>query len=727
MKGDEMNETIAGSELVQVRKAAKASQADVANKMGTDQSRVSRIESDSKVPIEEALKYLKALEDDPIAMEFIEHIDSTWYSLTKPSFRHPCRRVLRKADQALARLQSFLADPSNPPDLTQQAKIYEDVLRNSSSYLLDLKHGISLVGNIAVGKTTTLCCLINLLIENAKSLKQRAVLETGAGWVTLGPVQVSTLDAGTNGDEVWKFGVVIQPYSVEEIFRLANDLCVSIIAIRDGKETESRVAEEMERALRSMAGLTRKTPKEPDEEVEDPLMTLAKDHDTSEKLTAAFVALLKLDQRITTDLWHDAPSKQDGFKWLQTEFRKINNGRNLQVSLPKRIDVFVPMRLVEDSSLAVDFSDTKGAEGTAVRPDIQSYLDNARCLIVLCSRFAPDASMLDLLAHLAATGKANVISERVVFLLLPRPDEAMAIDKEDGEPVDDVQEAYAVREAQLRSKLAKYPGGNKLPIGFYNAAEEDAAPVIKQLTDRIEALRANQVSKLEEVCAAIDDLVSKRQQEQSQVAFAKLRAELRKIAADYSQLPARTFMAHDRMLTALRNSHPKTVWASARRNGDWSMLDSYHYVGVGANMDAANRTDKALNAVTAMIDQLSMDPECAAIKNHLAVLKNDVAAWRLKYLEEVSRRAKEIFRAVLFPDSQPWMNGLAYWGQGKGFRDRVAENVQVWLKDNSREWMEDAVDGIIVKDWREFFLARIEELAKEPATSDCRGTPVPNP
>jgi hypothetical protein len=84
----------------------------------------------------------------------------------------------------------------------------------------------------------------------------------------------------------------------------------------------------------------------------------------------------------------------------------------------------------------------------------------------------------------------------------------------------------------------------------------------------------------------------------------------------------------------------------------------------------------------------------------LAVLKNDVALWRLKYLEEVSRRAKEIFRAVLYPDHQPWANGLAYWRQGKGFRHKVAENVQAWLKDNSREWMEEAIEGIIVKDWR---------------------------
>jgi len=95
-------------------------------------------------------------------------------------------------------------------------------------------------------------------------------------------------------------------------------------------------------------------------------------------------------------------------------------------------------------------------------------------------------------------------------------------------------------------------------------------------------------------------------------------------------------------------------------------------------------------------------------------LKTEVASWRFKYLEEVSRRAQEIFRAVLYPDHRTWANCLAYWGQGKGFRDKVADSVQAWLKDNEHEWIQEAVEGIIIKDWQEFFISKIEELAKEP-------------
>ena len=139
-----MNEAILGSELEQVRKAAKISQADVATKLGVDQSRVSRMEKDTKVPLDEAREYLAALGGNSTAKDFIEHIDSTWYSIPKPGFQHPCRAVLRTADSALARLQSFLADPTTPPDVAQQGKLYESVLRETCTYLLDLRHSVAM-------------------------------------------------------------------------------------------------------------------------------------------------------------------------------------------------------------------------------------------------------------------------------------------------------------------------------------------------------------------------------------------------------------------------------------------------------------------------------------------------------------------------------------------------------------------------------------------------------
>src|SRR5208337_4456059 len=103
---------------------------------------------------------------------------------------------------------------------------------------------------------------------------------------------------------------------------------------------------------------------------------------------------------------------------------------------------------------------------------------------------------------------------------------------------------------------------------------------------KLNALRSVQALRLEQLASATEELVTTYQQQQVQVASAKLRDRLQQFLALRTQLPPRTMPVHERMLGALRGRHARTVWASVRRNGDWRNLDSYHLVGVGANMDA---------------------------------------------------------------------------------------------------------------------------------------------
>jgi transcriptional regulator with XRE-family HTH domain len=704
-----MKATNIGAELAHLRKG-KISQGDLAAKMGVDQSSVSRMEADPNPARGDVDKYLAALDGDPAAKEFREYLDSKWPHVGKPAFRHPYLDELGKAEAAIAKLRKFIADPATPADLGQQAKLYEDGLREVAAYLLDLKHVFAFLGNIMVGKTTALCFITDLLIEEGKTLKQRVPLDTGAGWTTLCEVQLGTLDSGL--EESGKFGIVVYPHTQDEVFRLASDVCTSLMAMRDGKESESRVPEEIEKVLRAMAELPRRPVKGPDGGLEDPLLDLARTCDTSEQLTAEFKSRMKLDERATTDIWFNAPTLQEGLAWLQAEFRKINGGRNTKVSLPKRIDVFVPVPLLKDTPYDPKFVDTKGSDETAIRPDLQAYLDDPRTVTILCSRFAPDANMIDVLSHLTATGKTGAISDRIIFLVLARQDEALAINSEDGNPIEDPKEAYALREAQIRSKLAKFPGGKDVPIMFYDCVEEDSAPIRDRLLRKLNALCVGQATRLKEITSATDDLVTKYQEQQVQTAMAKLRAKLQQFVDTYHQLPDRIITVHSRLLDAFNRRHARTVWASTRRNGEWDNLNSYQIAGVSANMDAQARCNAAAAALDATFDGLMKDPVCAAIQNHLLVLKKNVADWKLKFLDKVRRRSEEIFRAVLFPDNLLWDTCEAYWPQGKGFRDRVAGDVRKWLDDPRHEWLQEAIEGIIRKEWQDFFISPIQAQCK---------------
>ena len=402
-----------------------------------------------------------------------------------------------------------------------------------------------------------------------------------------------------------------------------------------------------------------------------------------------------------------------------------------KVSLPRRDSTYgYQLSFLKDAACAVDFTDTKGVDLSAIRPDLQAYLDDDRTISIICSRFTPDSTMLDLLAHLAATGKGATISERVVFLVLTRRDEALALSNEDGTPIENVEDAYALREAQIRSKLARLPGGKLVPILFFDAAMESPDKIVSKLKEKLDALREGQVTRVQEIVSATDDLVSKHQQQQTQVAFAKLRAKLREFSDQYRELSGKTMEAHNHMLYAMRNLHPRTVWACVSRQGEWTNLNAYLWADRVPTLMPRKRSEKAKDrAFDTLINTFLGDAECAAIHNHLVVLKGDVATWGLKFLDEVGRRSQEIFRAAMFPEAVLWNTCKRYWPQGDSFRVRVSNEIQQWLADKDHEWIPEAVEGIIRKDWQDFYIGRIQDMCKEPATTRTLtgGLPVAAP
>lgn len=162
--------------------------------------------------------------------------------------------------------------------------------------------------------------------------------------------------------------------------------------------------------------------------------------------------------------------------------------------------------------------------------------------------------------------------------------------------------------------------------------------------------------------------------------------------------------------------HARTVWASASRNGKWDNLDTYQIVGISANEDAEARSKAAIAALDTLFNDLLNDPECSAIKSHLTVLKTNVAAWKLEFLKKITGRSQEIYRAVLYPDNRLWDTCEGYWKDGKGFRNRVAGELEKCLMKKDHEWIHEAVDAIIRADWQDLFILPIHEQCKEPAT-----------
>src|SRR5580704_15614624 len=127
-----------GEIVAELRAEAGLTQRQLAEKMGGNQTRVSRLES-GEGDGEDLAAYLEAV-GTPRAAELGELLKVDWKNLPRPALRHPDINALIEIEHGLARIRAFLADGQVPTVLAGQAELFERRLAEAGRYLLALDH-----------------------------------------------------------------------------------------------------------------------------------------------------------------------------------------------------------------------------------------------------------------------------------------------------------------------------------------------------------------------------------------------------------------------------------------------------------------------------------------------------------------------------------------------------------------------------------------------------------
>ena len=700
-----------GADLARLRLNAGLKQARVGEILGVDTSRISRVET-GELPAEpeEVVRLAEAI-GTAEAKNYAAFIAERWIALPKPSFWHPSRQDLRSAEARLAEMDQFLNRPQTTESAKAQGDLYRKTIVDAADYLRNLNHFISFVGEIGVGKSTAICGLTGLLLppdpKAPTALSRRVVLEAGSGRTTLCEVLVRSEGKAT-------YGLVVQPQSQEEIFRMVSDFCASLVDALQGTEAsasgdgESRgVSEELNKALRNMAGLARRTEKGADGKTLrfDPAMDLAREcKGNTAELTGEVLKRVGLEKRTRTEFRFEAESRVEGLQRLKELFANVNKGLAGDVSLPRRIDLIVPAPLLGKRAFTVRIVDTKGVDDTAIRPDIRAYLDDPRTLTVLCSRFnsAPDSTMQQLLENLVSTGAERAMSERVVLLVLARSEEALDTQDDGGNRAESAEEGYRIKGDQVKWALSKLKGAKDIPILFFDVLNDDQPTVADQIAAAVEQMRIGQARRILEAGSAIDELIKRYGEAQSKKAQVEVRRRLRIFIEQHRELEAPAQGAHRSFISALRSTHARTVWATTRRNGGWPGLDAYHWLGVGTAVDAQSRSQPSFSGADELLSNMLGDENLEPARDYLNEIRRTILVWKEQFLKDATASGREIFRAELFLDDQVWAECVLYWGGGSGYRDRVAQRLSEWF--DSHGHLQAAVEKRVQAAWKSAFL-----------------------
>lgn len=699
--------------IARIRGEARLTQQVVAQKAGFDQSRVSRIEKGevaSPGDVEHALDALAELGATEAA-EYKAYAAHDWQYIEPPSFWNTERACLELAEETLGHIETFFG--SDPPwPLRRQLERHRDSLLRASTYLTRQNHNIAFVGDMGVGKSTAICFLFDLLIPPSLADKQinRPILETGAGGTTICEVHVK------RGPE---FGISIVPMTESEQRQFIADFCAAkCMAINsDQREnTESvSVSREIERAIRNMSGLSRRREtKDGKVTYHDPATELARSCASEEEFRTRVLGLIGLPDRTCRELWYDSATRKHPMEWVMETFKAVNNGRLQDVPLPRSIDLLIPNFGHDFGELEISVVDTKGVDDVAVREDLDARLKDARSAVIFCSRFndAPGTTTKLLLDHMRKTFSERVDTGKVSILALPRSGEARATKDDMGELALTDAEGYEFKRMQVAGELGT-DDLSGVPMMFFNVEADDPKASRADLFHQLTRMRKSVEEQLFDLCAAVQEIIENREQQAITAAIEEVAGRLNTFLEGNRGLGAREQLAYAEAVSTIKTvRHAATLWASTRRNGDYSGLNVLHLVGVGAARDASQRSDSWFKSLDAFLKSLKADSGLTLATKTIDQIAKGATASKRSFIDAAQRAGVEVYEEPL-SQAGVWAPCAAEWGQGPGFTRRVANRLDGWFaKQNG---LKDKLEEILNTLWEQTVILPLRRLVEEEA------------
>lgn len=700
-----------GQTLAELRNAAGKTQTDIAGNLKIDQSRVSRIEKGTVTPTQSEIDgYLSAIETDD-AKAYHEFLKLRWIHLNRPSFRHPQREELCKAETSLQKLENFKSQSKVLKQQLNEAQLYGDTLLREAKYLSDLNHSLAFVGKVGIGKTTAICKLTGLVNPQEPKFNRKSVLATGKGRTTACEVHIRPRN---------KFGLVVHPFSEDEINKVIQDFWAvwKNSNEEDAENEKTDVSWEIERALRNMTKLVSEN-----EESEDPLVDLLKQCENVATFRTEIFELLKLSERKQQEFWFDETSEQTNRENLQKKFKDINYSLDNELPLPQRIDVFVPDKIFQFSPYELELVDTRGvdvegtAKGTVIRQDLIDYLDDPRTLTVLCCKFddAPGDLIYSLIDKLSET-REEAFKERVIILILPHNDDALETTDNAGNEIETEEEAYKQKQSEVQRKLRKLQQKSnkelKMPIFFFNASSEVPVQVEELLNKPLETLRLTHVKPLLEAVDALDVLIKDIEEKNAREARKKVIAALNIFLEQNPQLPLLEQRVDEYLMKEMSKAHPRKVLATVRRGGSLDSLNVYVILSNGARNIAWHSSKEPYYGLRGIINNLLGNSDLKPAHNFLKQINANWSVWREDFLKYAEQTGKQVFQFQLEYYFN-WAECAAMYGQGGQFRKRVISKLEQWFEDSEQEHLHELLNNRLENAWQEKVLEQLSNLTDE--------------
>ena len=706
-----------GRRHTQVRAAAGLKQAELARKITWSPAVLSRIESGERELSPDELKTVMEAIGTPEALHLATALNREWREIQRPPLDHPDQDLLWEAEDVCRSLVTLRSDPNVRHAFEQRLTEYVDGIKQGAGLLLRRDYDVAFIGSKGIGKSTAICKVTGLEVPSPDNAPAMPVLEAGGGGVTICDVHLATGQG---------FGLLIEPSSEDEIRAHVIDFAEHIkgtgAADDDSEEAGQGIAQEVERAIRNLADLKVRRDKGPDGKrtSRDEAKELAAKTSNVREFVVEVLSRMELHRRDRRDIWYDASSGKTPLAWLKDTFEQVNNGRHADFTLPNRIEIIVPQPLLGETDLSVRFIDTRGIDRTAARADLERRLDEPHTLALLCSSFndAPAAAARLLLERAKQAGVRR-LERNAALLVLPRATEALAVKDESGARAQTIDDGYALKSEYTATALESL-GLSALRIGFFNAFGDDPARLRSLLSETLGEIRDAFRVRLREDLASARLLLANQEKEQVREVLRAAATMLSTWVTQHGTVPALSGHVQDSLLSQIHSAYAATVRATIRREGEWPNLDYGHHLGYGARRLAAVALEPIVEKFKSVAGVMEGNPDFAEAQDLIQQAQRVLETAFEELLRKVQLMGRTAFKDALKLDPSLWVQCGGEWGQGPGYRDRVARWNREWFNEPARQEVESELFALISREWA-VLLKRLSTLLQvdepEPATA----------
>jgi transcriptional regulator with XRE-family HTH domain len=700
---DELSGVQLGHRLAQLRERTGMKQAELARKITWSPALLSRIEAGERAISGEELTTLLEAIGTGDAADLAVILHRNWQCLPRPPLDHPNQHLLWRAEQLTSELQAAGTTPGTPAAFRTRLDEYVKEVRRLADMLLRREHQIAFIGQIGIGKSTAICRATSLEVTGSQG-RTVPVLETGGGGITLCEVH---LGFGPG------HGIIVEPRTHDDIRSDVEDFVDQLVhpGLSAGDEDGSpAVPREIERAIRNMAGLTQKRTKDAEGKTvrSDPAKDLAAQFPAKRDLVVEVLTRMTLHRRDRRDEWHTPMLTAPPLEWLKTTFELINNGRHPEFSLPARIDLIVP-EVLKVTDLDVSIIDTRGIDQPAARADLETLLEDPHTVSILCSAFndAPSDSIKHLLQRARDINNTQIDSN-IGVLVLPRPDEALAMKDETGLQTETTEEGYELKDEQMRRALTPYQLSESSTF-FFNSLEDAPEGLRAFLRERVSGSRGQFQRQLADVLDRVEALLENAEQEQVQAVQREAGKHLSSWTMQNLVPPIVSENVHDTLLAEIRRAHASTVNAAIRREGEWRSLSYTHQLGFGARKLAVAALHESVTGFTALCQTLSDSmPEASELLTQAQQLMNTAYD---ELLRKIQLASATLYGSQLRRAPEFWLDNADQWGKGPGYLDRVLTLNRKWFLDPQRRDVEEHLAAVLEREWQAV-LERVQAIYK---------------